>query len=86
MKPKIAITAGDVNGIGTEIISKSLKVREIQESADYSIFGPADVISELQRTNDVETIDVGLIGVEYTPGKWSLASGETSPNVSSTAF
>ena len=77
-KHKIAISAGDINGIGPEIIGKALIDPRIRGSAEYIIFGPADIIPKLMFPCDAKVVDIGLPGVEYSPGKWSITSGEAS--------
>lgn len=42
--PRIAITLGDVNGVGPEILARALSRPGIPALADYVVFGDADVL------------------------------------------
>lgn len=50
MKPVIAITIGDVNGIGPEVILKSLKDRTILRNFIPLLIGPQSIWEEVTRT------------------------------------
>jgi 4-hydroxythreonine-4-phosphate dehydrogenase len=41
-KPRLAVTLGDVRGIGPEIIEKAAASREVRDAADLVFVGPAD--------------------------------------------
>jgi 4-phospho-D-threonate 3-dehydrogenase / 4-phospho-D-erythronate 3-dehydrogenase len=43
MKPRIAITVGDFNGIGPEVVLRSIRSRRIAGIAEPVLVGPADV-------------------------------------------
>src|SRR5258708_1938775 len=40
-KPRLAVTLGDVRGIGPEIIEKAAASREVRDAADLVFVGPA---------------------------------------------
>ena len=46
IRPYIALTAGDPNGIGPEVMLKALHSPEVQERARYSIVGSASVLKK----------------------------------------
>src|SRR5439155_11721999 len=41
-RPRLAVTIGDVRGIGPEIIEKAAASREVREAADLVFVGPAN--------------------------------------------
>lgn len=43
MKPRLAITAGDFNGIGPEVVLRSIRSREVRDAAIPVLVGPANV-------------------------------------------
>jgi 4-phospho-D-threonate 3-dehydrogenase / 4-phospho-D-erythronate 3-dehydrogenase len=43
MKPRVAITVGDFNGIGPEIVLRSIRSRQVKDAAVPVLVGPADV-------------------------------------------
>ncbi len=43
MKPRIAVTVGDFNGIGPEVVLKSLRTKAVRESCVPVLIGPASV-------------------------------------------
>ena len=49
MKPRILITIGDPNGIGPEIILKTLKNREITKKYDLTVISPVEVLTYYSR-------------------------------------
>ena len=54
MKPIIAITAGDINGVGYEIIIKSLVNPHICEICRPIVYGNAKVVRQHMQTMDEE--------------------------------
>ncbi len=74
---KIALTCGDVNGIGPEIIRKALLSPGIADLAEYSLFAPA-VITDYFAGLSLRIVDTGPENVEIVPGKWSTRSGEAA--------
>lgn len=49
MKPRLALTMGDINGIGPEILAKSLAREEIRRFCDPFVIGSAEVLTEVRR-------------------------------------
>jgi len=75
--PKIAITCGDVNGIGPEIIRKALSTPGIADLADYTLFAPA-ALQDYFAKSPLKLADTGPDNVEITSGRWTSDSGETA--------
>lgn len=48
-KPRIAITMGDVNGIGPEILTKALAQSELRDACDPVVFGSAGAFDRARR-------------------------------------
>ena len=75
---KIAITCGDINGIGPEIIRKSLSVKSLFNHADFTVFGPGKVVeAELQGVS-ADVFDTGPDNINITRGRWTVESGDAS--------
>ena len=76
-KNKIAITTGDVNGIGAEITIKALNALDLAPDKVVIISNPEilDFYGELKK--DYEIINIPYNG-EITPGKLSKESGDFS--------
>jgi len=75
-KPRICITCGDINGIGPEIIRKSLQDERISDSADLTVIGPGKAFE-----NDFNGLNISITStdptdIEITPGKWTVRSGD----------
>jgi len=82
-KPRIAITMGDLNGIGPEIVVKALGSAEIRELCEPVVFGSAQVFEKAVKLvgNEVECelIESGNFKIEdLMPGKADEASGRAS--------
>jgi len=82
-KPRIAITMGDLNGIGPEIVVKALGSEEIQELCEPVVFGSAQVLERAERLVgsevECELIESGNFRKEdLMPGKADEASGRAS--------
>jgi 4-hydroxythreonine-4-phosphate dehydrogenase len=76
-KLRIAITAGDVNGIGPEIIAKALRSGRFVEEAEFTVFGPSPILKGALGEGLAEIVDCGA-EVELQPGKVSADAGEAS--------
>lgn len=72
-KIPIAITAGDVSGIGPEVVLKSLLDRKVQSRCQPIVIGPLEVLRD---TAEVLGIEVAL--EEYASGR-SLFPGDLVP-------
>ena len=46
VKPRIAISLGDFNGIGYEIVIKALRRKDVQQLADYILVGSVDALAQ----------------------------------------
>jgi 4-hydroxythreonine-4-phosphate dehydrogenase len=60
-KPVIAITAGDFNGVGPEVVLKSLRSPSVKKICRPLLIGPRDVFAFYARTLKVPFPDVPLI-------------------------
>jgi len=74
---RIAITYGDINGIGPEIIRKALTVKEFPE-VNFSVFGPADLIGDYLKECPADIIDCPVAGLKIESGKLSPLAGEAA--------
>lgn len=82
-KPRIGITMGDPNGIGPEVIAKSLSCSEIQEICLPIVFGDNEIMNEARRlvglTNEVVTEGISNLRFqELTIGKPDRRAGGVS--------
>lgn len=85
MKTRILITVGDINGIGPEIILKTLKNRVLVKKYDLTVVSPFSVLShyaKLYKINlslgDFNVIPVGAENVKILTGKITEESGYIS--------
>jgi 4-hydroxythreonine-4-phosphate dehydrogenase len=58
---RIGITQGDINGIGYELILKTMQSPEILEICTPIIFGSAKVVDELMHTFELESFPLNVI-------------------------
>ena len=77
-RPKLCLTCGDINGIGPEIILKSLQDERISDLADFTVIGPATVLQGMLKGLNIAFADTGPADLEITPGKWTIQSGDIS--------
>jgi len=75
---RIALTCGDINGIGLEIIRKALITPGVAGEAQYTLFAPASALPDYSTGLALNIIDTGPEEVKITPGKWTAASGEAA--------
>lgn len=85
MKTKILITIGDINGIGPEIILKSLSRKSVTSKYDLTVISPSKVIeywSEITGINfrdlNFSLIDLPVRRFKINPGKSTDISGRVS--------
>ncbi len=85
MKSRILITIGDINGIGPEIILKTLNRKDIREKYDVTIISPIPVLEFYYRLFNLKPpkkmlkiISVGSKKPKITPGKITEESGYIS--------
>jgi 4-hydroxythreonine-4-phosphate dehydrogenase len=76
-KLKIAITAGDVNGIGPEIIATTLQSERFKGEAEFTVFGPSAILQTAMDKGLAEIIECGA-EVAHQPGKVSADAGEAA--------
>lgn len=74
---KIAITTGDINGIGSEIVVKALNELKLPEDKVVIITNKSDLMTYPKLSCDYEIIDIPFSG-EREYGKLSKESGEFS--------
>jgi 4-hydroxythreonine-4-phosphate dehydrogenase len=85
MKTRILITVGDINGIGPEIILKTLKQRSFVNKYDITVVSPFSVLSFYAKKlkvnltlDNFNVIPVGNENVKILPGKITKESGFVS--------
>src|SRR5438128_10199188 len=83
MRTRILLTVGDINGIGPEIIIKS--IQKLSGSYDLTVISPPEVIDYYCRrlsikisSKDYKIILVGDDRVKIQPGKITKQSGKIS--------
>lgn len=76
--PEICITCGDVNGVGPEIIRKSLQKNRISNLANFTVIGPEKLLRKDLNDLNVGIAAIGPHDMETTLGKWSVQSGDVS--------
>lgn len=74
---KIAITAGDINGIGPEIIRKAVSRAEFR-GVEFTIFGPETALRKCFKSLKIEICDCGPKGISVEYGEISAEAGEAS--------
>jgi len=85
-RPVIAITVGDCNGIGPEVVLKSVRQPSVKNACMPVLVGPADIFYFYARKLHLENALAGIPIVEsssisrrlITPGKISAAAGEAA--------
>ena len=70
------MTSGDINGIGLEIIEKTIQ-REEFRGVEFTLFGPGKYVEELKSDN-ISTVDCGPDDVVREYGKPSVKTGESA--------
>lgn len=85
MKTRILVTIGDINGIGPEIILKTLKHKAIVDKYDITVISPISVLSYYAKLLKIKlTLDkfnilpVASENVKVLPGKITEESGYIS--------
>lgn len=85
---RVAISLGDPNGIGYEIVLKSLRKRSVATLADYTLVGSADALAywsdELGIPVRTRIIDVGPT-IDVRPGKMTAGAGAVAARSIETA-
>ena len=64
-KPRLAVTLGDVRGIGPEIIEKAAASREVRTAADLVLVGPRGAVVHDGQAYVMPPESVGLTGALY---------------------
>ncbi|MGQ0794432.1 MAG: 4-hydroxythreonine-4-phosphate dehydrogenase PdxA [Deltaproteobacteria bacterium] len=83
MKPRIGITMGDPNGIGAEIIAKALCCSELQELAEFIVFGNEEIIKAaailVGMRGEFKIAETGDFGIgDLRPGIAEKSAGRAS--------
>jgi len=73
----LAITAGDINGVGLEIIGKALGSGKF-ESVKFTIFGPGRALRETLGDSSAEIFDCGFGNLEIRYGENTAEAGEAA--------
>jgi 4-hydroxythreonine-4-phosphate dehydrogenase len=82
-KPIIGITMGDPNGIGAEVIVKSLLCSELQNVCSPLVFGDVRILEEAKKLIGVRT-EINVINItnfdsgKLSPGRVDKQAGEAS--------
>lgn len=96
-KPIIAISLGDPNGIGPEIIIKSLQRKDIQSMATYVVFVPANLWSfyrkkfdsklasnQIDNLKDIQSNKLNVYNINTD--QFNVEFGKSSPEAGNLAF
>ncbi|NQS97234.1 MAG: 4-hydroxythreonine-4-phosphate dehydrogenase PdxA [candidate division Zixibacteria bacterium] len=75
---KIAVTSGDINGIGPEIIRKALLSGELPINVDITVFGPGEALETEFKGLKVNIRDCGPDELRREYGIVSKIAGEAS--------
>src|SRR4030095_9708387 len=93
VKTRILITIGDINGIGPEIILKTLKNTSFIKKFEISVISPVSVLSYYARlfkmkltADNFNILPVGIENTRINPGKISAGSGFISGQAMKTAI
>lgn len=85
MKTRILVTIGDINGIGPEIILKTLKNAAFIKKFDISVISPISVLSYYARlfkikltADNFNILPVGSENIKIIPGRITAESGSIS--------
>lgn len=85
MKSKLLITIGDVNGIGPEIILKSLKLLAGNKNFELTIVSPIEVLKFYAKIlrcenllKDISVVNLKIKKLKVQPGRISQLSGYAS--------
>lgn len=92
MKTRILLTIGDYNGIGPEIILKTLKNKTITKKFDLTVISPAEILSYYAKkfnikifADDFKIIPIDTGKIKITPGKLNAHAGFTAGTAIKTA-
>ena len=77
-QPKIAVSAGDINGIGPEIIFKAIRQGDFAKSVDFTIFGPEKFLRGQAGRLPLSFVDTGPAGLEPQYGEITAQAGEAA--------
>ncbi|MBL7191502.1 4-hydroxythreonine-4-phosphate dehydrogenase PdxA [bacterium] len=77
-KLNIAITIGDINGISPEIIAKALQVKDVSQLAEFSVYGPKNILKRYLEGHTAEIIDTGFPGLKQETGKVTPIAGKAA--------
>ena len=83
-KPRVAITLGDINGVGPEILAKALANPEVIACCDPIIIGDPTVLDRaralvgIENAPDTECDSVDINGMVPVPGVVSAQAGEAA--------
>ena len=75
---KIAVTSGDINGIGPEIIRKAIWSGELPSDVDITVFGPGEALEAEFEGLEVNIFYCGPVGLKVEYGMVSKEAGEVS--------
>ena len=82
MKTRILLTVGDINGIGPEIILKTLYYSKLSSQYDLTVVAPLYVLEYYSKlynleinASNIKLIEIGGNHIKIQPGKISKSSG-----------
>lgn len=97
-KIRIGISAGDLNGIGMEVILKTLSDKRINEMMTPVIFGSSSVLSYYRKTFDLKDLPVRIVKnwnevkndqanlMDCVNGQFKIEPGKSTPDGGKFAF
>jgi 4-hydroxythreonine-4-phosphate dehydrogenase len=81
MKPRIAVTVGDFNGIGPEVVLRSVRTKAVRESCIPVLIGPANVFLYYAGNGGKRLTLVPFSNRRIPPGATAIVeSSEVSPS------
>lgn len=79
--PRIAISVGDVSGVGPELAMKCSAMQSVTDRCQPILYGPSDCLRQIAKTVGVETaeniVDVGNLG-NVNAGSFTAETGQAS--------
>lgn len=78
MKTRILITIGDINGIGPEIILKTLKHKNIVRKYNLTVISPASVLEFYSKLLDIKSFKIPIKLIPLPEKKYKINPGELS--------
>ena len=76
VKPRIGITIGDINGIGPEVIMKTLTAQSLLDQAEITIYGHGKVLSYYKKELELNRFNFNQLKADQSarPGKFNVTN------------